>query len=71
MRETESFNLSINNENKKRSNFLDKSLCYDDVVKFIKSKNLPTHIEEKLLKIAKNTPHGSLPNLKNNYKRYI
>lgn len=71
MRETENFNLSINNNNHKKSNFLDKNICYDDIVEFIKSKKLASVIEEKLLKIAKKTPHGSLLNFKNNYKRYM
>lgn len=71
MKETENFNLSINNSNNNKTNFLDKNICYDDIVKFIKSKKLASVIEEKLLKIAKKTPHGSLLNFKYNYKRYI
>jgi hypothetical protein len=78
MNEAEGFDFSVNNlasekldQTRRRSvNRLDNPTL-GDIIEFIKNKNLSSEFEEKLIKIAKNTPHGSLSTFRKNYKLYL
>lgn len=48
-----------------------RNITQEDLVLFIKNKNLPKNQEDKLLKILKKTPYGSYQNFKNNYMNYL
>ena len=73
MTEAESINFSLNipSEENKNVNRNVKNTKLADVINFIKEKKLPTETENKLIKFANKTPHGSLNNFKKNYKKYI
>lgn len=53
-----------------RSNY-DKNITMDDVVKFINKLHIGKESKEKLLKIVKTIPAGSLSNFKFNYRNYL
>lgn len=46
-------------------------ITVDKVINWIRSKGFPPEKEEKLIKVAKSTPHGALYNFVNNYKRFV
>lgn len=77
MNEAEGFDFTVSNlmdDNKKNikrtvNRFDNPSL--DDIIQFIKNKKLSPEFEEKLIKVAKNTPHGSLSTFRKNYKIYL
>lgn len=75
MHETEGFNFSVSNlsEDKKNKKTLYKfeNPTLSDIIQFIKNKELSEDLEDKLIKIAKNTPHGSLATFRKNYKLYL
>jgi len=48
-----------------------KNITQEELIIFIKNKNLPKSQEDKLLKILKKTPYGSYQNFKNNYANYL
>jgi hypothetical protein len=48
-----------------------RNMTQEDLISFIKNKNLPDVQEKKLLKILKKTPYGSYQNFKNNYMNYL
>lgn len=43
----------------------------EDIIKFIKNKNLSPESESFLINKAKKTPHGSLANFRKNYMIYL
>jgi|LakMenEpi03Aug12_release.lakeMendotaPanAssembly.Ray.scaffolds.fasta_scaffold205933_4 hypothetical protein len=79
MNETQRINFSVNSISpeqkgkpvRKYSPPVSLNATFQDMVDFIKAKNLPKNKEEKLIKALKNTPHGSYNNFKLNYKKYL
>lgn len=43
----------------------------EDIIQFIKNKELPIDVEKSLIDLANKTPHGSLANFRNNYKIHL
>lgn len=81
MREAESakFSVGVPSEEDSSKRRLSKNTGFykydspnlEDIIAFIKNKNLPPETEELLINKAKKTPHGSLANFRKNYKIYI
>ena len=80
MREAQNMNFSVGSMNQDESKGKpsrkitmpdSNNLNFEEIVKFIKSKKYPKTTEDNLIKIAKNMPHGSYNNFKNNYKNYL
>jgi hypothetical protein len=81
MREAESFNFSVNIEGEDKSGpkklsgktgfYRHDSPNLEDIINFIKNKNLPTEFENKMIVLAKKTPHGSLSNFRKNFNIYL
>jgi hypothetical protein len=81
MREAESFNFSVNINGEEKSGskkITDKTGFYrhdspnlEDIINFIKNKKLTEESEKKMINLAKNTPHGSLPNFRKNFNIYL
>jgi hypothetical protein len=81
MKEAESFKFSLGVQGEDQSGpgrITGKTGFYrydspnlEDIIQFLKNKNLTPENEEKLIKLAKNTPHGSLANFRKNYKIYL
>lgn len=53
-----------------RSNY-EKNLTFNDIVNFINNLNIGKESKDKLIKIAKKIPSGSLSNFKFNYRNYL
>ena len=53
-----------------RSNY-EKNLTIEDVIQCINKLNIGKESKNKLIKIAKKTPSGSLSNFKFNYRNYL
>ena len=77
MNEAEGFDFSVNNlasenfkQTKRTVNRFDNPTL-NDIIEFIKDKKLSSELEDKLIRIAKNTPHGSLSTFRKNYKLYL
>lgn len=81
MREAESFKFSVSAGKEERSNskkITDKTGFYkhdspnlEDIIIFIKNKNLPEELENKMINLAKKTPHGSLFVFRKNFNIYL
>jgi hypothetical protein len=83
MREAENFNFSLSNLSEENSSSNNRRLSkktgfytqdspnLEDIIRFIKNKNLSPEIEASLIAKANKTPHGSLANFRENYKIYI
>jgi hypothetical protein len=52
-----------------RSNY--ENITIDDILKFIDKLNIGKESKNKLIKIAKKIPNGSLSNFKFNYRNYL
>ena len=48
-----------------------RPLTLDNVINWIKSKNYPTLVEEKLIAKAKTYPNGSLDHFRNNIQQHV
>jgi hypothetical protein len=48
-----------------------ENITINDVNRFINNLNISKESKEKLKKIAKKMPHGSLSNFKYNYRNYL
>ena len=81
MPEAERTNFSVSNMSEENSNskrlskntgfYTHDSPNLQDIIKFIKNKELSEEDEALLIKKAKNTPHGSLANFRKNYKIHL
>lgn len=77
MREAESFNFSVNINGEEKTGpkklsgktgfYRHDSPNLEDIINFIKNKNLPEDFENKMIVLAKKTPHGSLSTFRKNF----